>query len=154
MSAVPQYDVDQSRLWETEVPVVVLPPAAGAAKTINVPYAVEWQVLSCTLKLVTSSQAATRIVEYVVLDQTGKPIHAVPQLYTVAASKTTVCTFGVGLDTSGVNDGAYVCVAISPMWLQGGYQIKLDVAAIDSGDQISDIRLHVRQRNVTPLINE
>ena len=150
--AVPQYATEPRPLQVTHAPVSLGAPAAGAAVVYTAPSAVQVQILSACVKLVTSSQAASRVPRLVFLDQAGVSFGAYPIGYTIAASKTSRISFGVGVDSTGANDGTYIACAIPPLWLLAGCQVKLDVDAIDTADQLSEVRLYVAQRDVTPLV--
>ena len=68
-----------------------------------------------------------------------------PSAFTMAASKTTVVTWGIGLTSTGVNDGPLVTVPIPPMRLEVGCTVTLGASAIDTGDQFSAVTFAVEQ---------
>lgn len=142
------------REWEHPFSAVVAlsTPAAGGGFTFTNPGSVVSEIQSVTCELVTSSAAASRIPVLTVKGPGGATLGVFPSPFTFAASKTTQVTWGVGLVSTGANDGARVTVPIPSYVIESGYQLVVSVDAEDTGDQLSNVVLAARQWPVRPPI--
>ncbi len=120
-------------------------PAAGAGFTYRnaSPY---WQLVdSLSFKIVSSSQAANRAVTLTVADGNWVPLATIPSAAALTASKTGFYTYLAGYSaTTGGTDGPFLNVFPS-IFLQQDYSFTVAVAAVDTADQLSEIRLQVQQ---------
>lgn len=149
-----EQDAIEWRGWQHPPTLIVgvTRPAAGGGWTYIAPATAITLVKTVSFTIVTSSQAATRIPVVTVKDGSGNTMATVPSPYTLAASKTSLLTFAVGLYPYGANDGARIGQALPPLYLQGGYQVVVSTDAEDAGDQISGVTLGVEQwHNRAPL---
>jgi hypothetical protein len=117
-------------------------PGAGAGYTfICRPFA--WmRLVAVSFDLVTSSQAANRYVQITYPDGTAIPIARDLTTFAQVASKTV--HYSGTLDGLIGQDGASTVSAsfrLSGLWLELGRSVVVSVVNIDSGDQLSNLRL-------------
>lgn len=125
--------------------VAVASPAAGAGFT----YTNDGRYIelfdSLAFKIVTSSQAANRLVTLTVKDADGVVLATVPTNAALTASKTGQYTFLQSFSgTLGATDGPFLSVfpqiLLQPMW-----SVTVAVVAIDTADQVSNIRATIER---------
>lgn len=120
--------------------VVVPSPAAGAGFTYKNDGRYVELIDSLAFQIVTSSQAASRLVTLTIKDADGVVLATVPANAALTASKTGVYTFLQNFSGStGATDGPFLSVAplilIQPQW-----SVVVGIAAVDTADQLSNIR--------------
>lgn len=120
-------------------------PAAGEGLTYEPQGAVVTALDVVTAQLVTSSATASRIPTLTINGPGGVTAGVFPCGFTVAASKTVRVTWGVGLVSTGANDGPTITVPIPQYVLEVGTQVVLSVTAEDVGDQVGLAVATVRQ---------
>lgn len=131
--------------------VVSLPsPAAGAALTVTVPGAVQWEVAAVSFLFTASANAATRIPFVTFLDTTGTTFCKVNSAFNVTASNHSQVTFGLELASFGANNALSMGGPIPRMRLADGLQVQVSADAIDAADTITAARLFVCQYEVRP----
>jgi hypothetical protein len=138
------------RLHGSHRVVVLASPAAGAALTVTVPGAVQWEIQSVSFLYTASANAATRIPFVSFLDQTGKTFCKANTAYTITANNNSQVTFGQGLDQFGANNSASMGASIPEIRLVDGLRIQVSADAIDAADTITVARLYVCQYDVRP----
>lgn len=123
----------------------VASPAAGAGFTYKNDANYIELLDSLSFKIVTSSTTASRLVTLSVLDGDGVPLATVPANAALTASKTGLYTFLQNFSGSvGATDGPFLSVA--PMiLLQPSWSLVVAIAAVDTTDQVSNIRLTVER---------
>lgn len=145
--------VQGSREWllhYSHEPVALPDPAAGAALTVTVPGAVEWQVLAASFTYTASGAAANRIPFIRFIDQTGVAVADVGAPFLLVATNVSRITFGVGVQQFGANSAVRIGAGIPALRLGDGMQVQLGATAIAAGDTITDARLYVKQWRVRP----
>jgi len=131
--------------------VVSLPsPAAGAALTVTVPGAVQWEVVSFSFLFTASANAATRIPFISFLDQSGTTFCKINTAYTVTATIAPQVTFAQEVSSFGANNSASMGNTLPRIRLVDGLQVQVSAAAIDVADTITAARLYVCQYDVRP----
>ncbi len=134
--------------WEfhgQDEPVALGSPAAGAALTVTVPGAVEWEVLAASFLYTASSNSANRIPLINFLDWGGTIFCQVKTPYKLIATNVAQVTFGVGIQQFGADSAASIGAGIPPMRIGDGLRVQLTAAAIDTADTITAARLFVRR---------
>ncbi len=126
-------------------PVALGSPAAGANLTATVPGSVEWEVQSVSFLYTASSNSATRIPFFKVVDWGGTIVCMVQTPYTLVASDASQISFGVGVQQFGANSAANIGAGIPALRLGDGMRIVLGATAINATDQISAARIFVRR---------
>jgi hypothetical protein len=147
---IEQVEPSYWRLHGSHLPVAVQSPAAGAACTVTVPGAVQWDVRAVSFLYTASGNAATRIPFISFLDQSGTILAKVNTAYTLTASHTSQITFGTDLDQFGANNSVSMGSSIPDLRLLDGLQIQMSADAIDVADTITTVRLYVCQYDVRP----
>jgi hypothetical protein len=131
--------------------VVSLPsPAAGAALTVTVPGAVQWEVVAVSFLLTASANAATRIPFISFLDPSGAIFCKINTVATVTATNTPQVTFAEHVAAFGANNGSSIGNTLPRMRIQDGLRVQISADAIDVADTITKARLYVRQFEVRP----
>lgn len=120
--------------------VVVPSPAAGAGFTYKNDGRYVELIDSLAFKILTSSDAANRLVTLTITDADGVVMATVPANAALTASKTGVYTFLQNFSGSvGATDGPFLSVApailLQPMW-----SVVVGIAAVQTTDQLSNIR--------------
>lgn len=127
-------------------------PDAGDPLSLDFPGSVVSELQSVTVKLVTSSDVATRTPYLTVSGPGGAVMGTFPAGFTYAASKTVVITWGVGLVSFGANDGTRAVQPIPPYVLELGYNLTVTADAIVAADQFSLGVVTAKQWPVRPPI--
>jgi hypothetical protein len=134
------YDADYSH----EV-ITVGSPAVATGFSRTVPGASRWRVQSVSFVLVADANAANRIARVEYLDASGAVFAAVAAPFTVTANITSRLTFGIGIVQFGANAAAQIGASLPNLRLNPGLSVRVAVAAIQAGDQISGAALFVDQ---------
>jgi hypothetical protein len=134
------YDADYSH----EV-ITVGSPVVATGFTRTVPGASRWRVQSLSFVLVADANAANRIARVEYLDAAGAVFAAVAAPFTVTANITSRLTFGIGIVQFGANAAAQIGASLPNLRLNPGLSVRVAVAAIQAGDQISGAALFVDQ---------
>ena len=116
-------------------------PDAGAAYTLTLSRYDRWRLVAVTFTLDTSDADATRVPRVEYSGTGGVPNMVDPTGVTVAASASGL-SFSGGLNIGSyvAPDGGDVGFPLSGLWLEAGSTVTLNVLAIDTDDQLSDIR--------------
>lgn len=131
-------------------PVTIGSPAVASGFTYRFSGAEVTKLISVSFVVVTDANAASRIPRVEFLDSTGAVFFAVAAPFTQAATKTTRYNFGIGVEQFGANDAAQMGAGLPEFHLTENEAIRVAVAAIQAGDQLSGIHLFVDQRSVRP----
>lgn len=131
--------------------VVALPsPAAGAALTVTVPGAVQWEVVSFSFLFTASANAATRIPFISFLDQSGTTFCKINTTATLIATNASQVTFAQEVGSFGANSAVSIGSTLPKIRLVDGLQVSVSATAIDASDTITAARLYVVQYDVRP----
>ena len=120
-------------------------PAAGGGFTYQQPGSERQLIALVAFRLVTSAAVANRLVTVAFKGGDGVVIGTFGAGFTQAASLTTDYTFGVGLNAYGANGAAAIGAPLPLLWFQDPISVVASVAAVDAGDQISNVRVTVIQ---------
>jgi hypothetical protein len=131
--------------WAQHEPVTVGAPAVATGFTHRVPGATVQRIRSVSFVLVADANAANRIARVEYLDAAGAVFAAVAAPFTVTANITSRLTFGIGIQQFGANAAAQIGGPLPDLLLQAGLAVRVAVAAIQAGDQISGASLFVDQ---------
>lgn len=125
--------------------VPVTSPAAGAGFTYT-NRGNYWELFdSLAFQIVTSSQAANRLVTLTIADGEGVALATVPANAALTASKTGKFSFLTNFSGSvGATDGPFLSV-FPQILLQPTWTVVVAVAAIDTADQVSNIRATIER---------
>lgn len=126
--------------------VLPLPdPAAGAAFTYtNTGF--YWEILdSISFQLVTSSHAANRQVTLSILDGSGTALATLPSASVQTASLTYQYTWSPEFSNFNTVVDTAVTSPLPILLLQPQYGFSVTVGNIDTGDQVSNIRLYAER---------
>jgi hypothetical protein len=120
-------------------------PAAGSGFTYTNQLAY-WELPdSLSFVLTTSDVDADRAVSLVIADGSGISLATVPTNDTTAASQTAAYSFVWNFSASlGTTNGPFLSV-MPRVFLQPTFTLTVSVTNIDTGDQISDIRLEMER---------
>lgn len=125
-------------------------PAAGGGFAVPVPGTQRWEIVSVSLKLVDAAAAGARLVSLNFLDPDGIMFASIPATFTVGNAITSRLLFAVGIQQFGANDAAGIGTPIPPYTLDVSSSISVTFTNANASDQVSEIRLAVRQWNVRP----
>lgn len=129
--------------------VVSVPtPAAGGGFTYTLSVAEYTRIRAVCFQVVTSSTTANRVVSLDLIDPAGGILSRSSGGFNQTASLTVVYTFAVGLNTYGANAALSIGSGLPPLWLRPGSKITANVAAVDTTDQLSAIRLTLDQEYI------
>jgi len=120
-------------------------PAAGSAFTYTNNSGVTQVLQSVEAKLVTDATVANRFLQLKVFDGSGNVVQNIPGSGAIVASSTVNVQWSTGIGTLSVGAAGAIASAISPIVLQPGWQLQINVSGIDAGDQLSNIVLLVLQ---------
>src|SRR5215208_1385937 len=140
---------DYGERWTFE-PATVGSPAVATGFTRVFPGSVVVVSLRKKFVLVTDGNAANRIVRVEYLNASGDVFAAVAAPALQVASITTRYTFGVGLQTFGAASAAFMGGPLPDFVLMDGLALRVVIAAVQAGDQISGASLFVAQATVRP----
>lgn len=119
-------------------------PAAGAEVNETVPTNARWRLRSTLVSFVTSAVAGNRVPVLTINDGSADVVRA--GLYTtIAASQTTIITWGSFGASYGPSATGVVTVFPSDVWLQGGWIVKTVTAGLDAGDNYAAPQLLVEE---------
>lgn len=125
--------------------VVVPTPAAGAGFTYAVG-GLYWQLLdSVSFQVVTSSQAANRQPTLSIKDASGVALATLPSASVQTATLTWQYTYSPAFSHFNTVVALAVTAPLPRIFLQPGYSLALAIGAVDTADQVSNIRLQVEQ---------
>lgn len=120
-------------------------PAAGEGFTFA-PSGAEYSRLRLvTFAFTTSATVASRVVALTVLDGSGQPLATIPSPAAQTAGQTATYTFGLDLYPYSVDAANAVVAPLPDLWLRLGQSVEATVAAIDSADTLTDIRVVLDQ---------
>lgn len=139
------YDLLKARLCRS---VVVANPAAGANFSATVPPGVAWEVISVELRLTTSAVVANRQTNLVFTDPTGLELGRLYYGAAVAASTVATITYMQGIGTSQGGSIGFQSLPSPSLPLLAGGTVATSISGIDTGDQLSNIALYVREWSV------
>ena len=131
-------------------PVSVADPAAGADWSYTVTGSYWIRIASLAFLFTTSSASASRIPNLQVLDEGGVPLAVIPPAAAQIATKAYTYTFLPNVGVVGSIDGTAALAPSPNFFLRPGYKIGTSTAAIDTGDQFSNIRLTAEQIDTGP----
>lgn len=140
---------DYGERWTFE-PATVGSPAVATGFTRTFPGSEVTRVLSVSFVLVTDANAANRIVRVEYLNASGDVFAAVAAPFLQVASITTRYTFAVGLQTFGAASAAFMGGPLPDFVLMDGLAVRVAIAAVQAGDQLSGASLFVAQSTVRP----
>lgn len=116
-------------------------PALGQPFGIKVPGNRVWRPAALQATLATSATVSNRNLRYAVINPDGVEVLRVSANASVTASSTAIVQFAVGLGSPyGASDGS-IMVPIPDLFLEAGYQIQVNAANLQVGDQLSNIQL-------------
>lgn len=117
-------------------------PAAGASYTLTLERYNWWRLVFCTFTLTTDANAANRYVTVEYPGGDGVSVLADAAAVIVTASTTNQRYVGsLNRGVSEWNANADVLFPLSGIMLEAGRTVKINVANIQVGDQLSKIRL-------------
>ncbi len=129
--------------------VVALPsPAAGAALTVTVPGAVEWEIVAFSFLYTASANAATRIPFISFLDQAGVTFCKLNTTATLIATNVSQVTFAQEISAFGANSATSIGQTLPCMRIQDGLRVQVSATLIDVADTITAARMYVCQYEV------
>lgn len=136
-------------------------PAAGQNLSVAVPAGVSWELCQLSFLFTTSAAVAARAVSMVVTDATtGDELGAVSASGTQAASLAQVYNFsddftGIPIAVTTVNDRPRLVspIAVGTFPLPQTTIIKTIIQLIQGADQISQVKLCVKERPNAPGYN-
>lgn len=131
--------------WRQHEPITVGAPAVATGFTHRVPGSTVQRIRSVSFVLVADANAANRIARVEYLNAAGDVFAAVGSPFTVTAAVTSRLTFAIGLQQFGANAAAQIGGPLPDFLLQAGLAIRVAVASIQAGDQLSGISLFVDQ---------
>lgn len=122
---------------------IVRPDAPGAGATFSLAMDPRYvsRLLACTFTFATSAVAANRYVTVQYVGGDGQPFVVNGAALLVLANTTQRFSGAVGRGESEWSSGTDVFFPLLGVYLRGGDQLAIAVAAIDAGDQLSSIRL-------------
>lgn len=121
-------------------------PAAGANLALNVNANARWQILFVGFRLVTDAQAATRLINLHGFDGTDIIYNIMPSASHIASTdKQYHFNTGAGRSTTGGSASDQIIALNSDMYLNIGDSLRTTITNIQTGDQISDVRVRVKQ---------
>lgn len=130
--------------------VQIANPAAGADWSVTVPGGRLWRPLGITAKLVTSAVAGTRSPALKLTDQTNTLVELAP-FSTQATGLTVLYSWSNGSVSGAGSSATGVITTALPDWvLPAGYVIGPTTAAIDTGDQWSQVVAWVEEVDTQP----
>lgn len=137
------FDASVREFWRFAVPFTLegTQPSAGASYSVSLDGAWWWELDSCVFTLTTDSNVASRYVtvEYVRSDTI--PVLIGAAAVTVSASTTNQRFAGdAHRATSEWNTGTDVLFPLSPRPLAGGGTLKVNIASVQVGDQLTKLR--------------
>lgn len=131
--------------WRQHVPITVGAPAAGSGFTHAVPGATFQRVRVVSFLLTTDGNAASRLPRVEFLNAAGDVFAAVAAPFTLAASLAARFTFGIGLNQYGANNAAQIGGPLPDVLLESGLAVRVAIASVQAGDQVSGSSLFVDQ---------
>lgn len=135
--------------WEARV--VGLPGAAATAGVSYViPGASRIRLRAVTFKLVTLAGVANRIAVVSLFKASGDAVVSVAAPFVQTASKTSLYTFGEGLQQFGANDAARIGGPFVGGCLPENLTLAVSVLAAQAGDVLSGVRLLLEQHVEQP----
>jgi hypothetical protein len=134
------YDPDYSH-----EPITIGAPAVATGFTHVVPGATRQRIVSVSFVLAADANAANRIPRVEFLNAAGAVFFAVAAPFTVTANVTSRLNFGIGIQQFGANAAAQIGAGLPAFKLNAGLAVRVAVAAIQAGDQISGASLFVDQ---------
>lgn len=125
--------------------LAVASPGAGAGFTYK-NTGDYWELVdSLAFQILTSSQAANRLVTLTVKDGDGVTLATVPANAALTASKTGQYSFLTNFSGSvGATDGPFLSV-MPLILLQPTWSLVVAIVAVDTADQLSNIRMTVER---------
>lgn len=134
------YDADYAH-----EPITIGSPAVATGFTHRVTGATRQRIITVSFVLVADANAANRIPRVEYLNAAGDVFAAVAAPFTVTANITSRLTFGIGIVQFGANAAAQIGASLPDLHLNAGLAVRVAVAAIQAGDQISGASLFVDQ---------
>lgn len=134
--------------WRQHEPITVGSPAVATGFTHVVPQAVVQRVVLVSFVLVADGNAANRIPRVEYLNAAGAVFAAVAAPFAITAGVTARFTFAIGIQQFGAAAAAQIGCALPDLLLMDGLAVRVAVAAIQAGDQISGASLFVDQSPV------
>ena len=131
--------------WVQHEPVTIGSPAAGSGFTHTVPGSTVQRVRSLSFLLTNDGNAANRLPRVEFLNASGEVFAAVAAPFTIPANVAARYTFGVGLQQYGANGAAQIGGPIPDYKLSAGLALRVVIANVQAGDQISVASLFVDQ---------
>jgi uncharacterized membrane protein YjjP (DUF1212 family) len=110
-----------------------------------VPSSTVQRIVSVSFVLVADANAANRIARVEYLNAAGDVFFAVAAPFTVTAAVTSRLSFAIGMPQYGANAAAQIGGPLPDFLLIGGLALRVAVASIQAGDQISGASLFVDQ---------
>ena len=150
MEVVEQVEPSFWRLHGSHEVVSLPSPAAGAALTVTVPGAVEWEVLAFSFLYTASANVATRIPFISFLDQAGVTFCKINTTATLVATNVSQVTFAAGAESFGANSAVSIGATMPQMRIQDGLRVQVSATLIDVADTITAARMYVCQYDVRP----
>lgn len=111
-----------------------------------------WELIEAiSFQLVTSADVGSRFGRVQLFADDAKPFAVFATQVGVTASKTTHMTFAVGVNQSGLTDGAVIVAPLAPLMLQKSWTAKIDIAGGFVADAVSAVRIFRRRFRVVEL---
>jgi hypothetical protein len=110
-----------------------------------VPSSVVQRIVAVSFVLVADANAANRIARVEYLNAAGDVFFAAAAPFTVTAGVTSRLNFGIGIQQFGANAAAQIGGPLPDFMLIGGLAVRVAVASIQVGDQISAASLFADQ---------
>lgn len=149
MSYMGQVDVEELLESEELFPDHLTPasPAAGAGLVFALDSRWQWRFVSVRFTLTTDVNVANRVPTVDYCDPEGN-VWLRNSVYTVLAAGVTAQEYDYAIDANGGQAAATFPIVgrLSRLWLPGGWQMRVNVANVQVGDQLANFRLYVVKR--------
>ena len=119
--------------------------AAGADLSFTVPVGVIWDVVSLTALFTASAAAANRVPRFFVKNEAGVTVYQYNVSAAITAAQTATFTFSEDVVTppTFANGGNFLA-PLPSTWFPSNWSFGTTTAAIDTGDQWSNINVWVK----------
>lgn len=127
--------------------VLGVQPAAGAGFVFPLDATWDWRFVSCRFTLATDVNAANRFVSVDYCDSEGTVwIRNAAALVLTANTAAQEFDFLAGRGASEWAANTPILSALEKVWLPRAWQLRINVANVQAGDQLAAIRMYVEKR--------
>lgn len=143
-AAAAEHELERDLLVERRV-ATVSDPGAGNTFAYKIGGACEQLLQAVTFVAVTSIAVADRrpVVDYI--DPGGAIFYRVALPFKLTAGKTSVVSFGVGVNQFGADDAGSMGAGLPALRLYSGMTVQGGLLGMQGADELSDCRLFVEQ---------